>query len=100
MKMGIERVLKERFGGELKEVMQADDNGDIFSSSVTIDAVDAHLDSLRPAIMNYGGEVTVVDISEDSIKIAYNGPEPILHGIKAAIKDKFPTILEINVIST
>ena len=105
MKLGIERVLKERFGGRLKEVLQADENGMLLSqssTSTTIAAIDAHLDTLRPAIVNYGGEIQVLDLLEDNtvVSISYTGPEPILMGIKAAIKDKFPSVSDVVVIET
>ena len=60
-------------------------------------AVDAHLEMLRPAIRNYGGSVEVVSV--DAVKgecqVKYQGPAPIGMGIQAAIKDKFPDIKEV-----
>lgn len=60
-------------------------------------AVDAHLEMLRPAIRNYGGSVEVVSV--DTVKgecqVKYQGPAPIGMGIQAAIKDKFPDIKEV-----
>ena len=98
MKMGIERVLKERFGDALKEVLQADESGALVNQdAVTVALVDAHLDTLRPAIVNYGGEVHVLELSATSVTISYTGPPPILVGIKAAIKDKFPSIETVEV---
>ena len=72
------------------------------STSTTIAAIDAHLDTLRPAIVNYGGEIQVLDLLEDNtvVSISYTGPEPILMGIKAAIKDKFPSVSDVVVIET
>ncbi|XP_024368329.1 uncharacterized protein [Physcomitrium patens] len=90
MKMGIERVLMEKFGDVLKEVVQVDKQ-DIGASVL---AVDEHLEMLRPAIRNYGGSVEVVSV--DTVKgecqVKYHGPAPIGMGIQAAIKDKFPDI--------
>ncbi|KAG0616195.1 hypothetical protein M758_5G097900 [Ceratodon purpureus] len=93
MKMGIERVLMEKFGDLLKEVVQVDKQ----EIGASIPAIDAHLEMLRPAIRNYGGSVEVVSV--DTVKgecqVKYQGPAPIGMGIQAAIKDKFPDIKEV-----
>ena len=98
MKMGIERVLKERFGDQLVDVRQADETGAIIgAAAVTAEAIDAHLDTLRQAITNYGGDVRTLEVADGVAFIRYSGPDAILVGIKAAIRDKFPSIEEVNV---
>lgn len=61
-------------------------------------AVNSHLDILRPAIKNYGGNVEVLSVEDGDCVVKYMGPESIGSGIKAAIKDKFPDI--VNVVFT
>lgn len=58
-------------------------------------AVNRHLDILRPAIRNYGGSVEVLSIEEGECVVSYTGPETIGSGIKAAIKEKFPDITNV-----
>ncbi|THG18869.1 nifU-like protein 1, chloroplastic [Camellia sinensis] len=60
MKMGIERVLKEKFGDAVKDIRQVYD--DDHTSETTVEAVNGHLDILRPAIKNYGGNVQVLSV--------------------------------------
>lgn len=91
MKMGIERVLKEKFGDALKEIRQVDQQ----NIHATVVSVNSHLDMLRPAIHNYGGSVEVDSIEGEICHVKYNGPDQIGVGIKAAIKDKFPEITEV-----
>ncbi|KAE8704153.1 NifU-like protein 1 [Hibiscus syriacus] len=74
MKMGIERVLKEKFGDA---------------------EVNRHLDILRLAIKNYGGSVEVFSIDGGECVVNYTGPESIGSRIKAAIKEKFPDITNV-----
>lgn len=92
MKLGIERVLKEKFGDALKEICQVYDEQ---VSENTIEAVDRHLDILRPAIKNYGGSVQVLSVKGGDCVVKYAGPESIGLGIKAAIKEKFPDIANV-----
>ena len=54
-----------------------------------------HLDILRPAIKNYGGEVEVIAIKGADCTVKYKGPDTIGSGIKAAIKEKFPDISNV-----
>ncbi|PSS14744.1 NifU-like protein [Actinidia chinensis var. chinensis] len=92
MKMGIERVLKEKFGDAVKDIRQVYDDQ---ISQTTVEAVNGHLDILRPAIKNYGGSVEVLSIEGGDCLVKYVGPESIGSGIKAAIKEKFPDITNV-----
>ncbi|KAG8389592.1 hypothetical protein BUALT_Bualt02G0245100 [Buddleja alternifolia] len=93
MKMGIERVLKEKFGDAIKDICQVYDEQ---ISETTVEAVNGHLDILRPAIKNYGGSVEVLSIVGGNCTVKYNGPESIGSGIKAAIKERFPDIVNVE----
>ncbi|RAL42054.1 hypothetical protein DM860_011837 [Cuscuta australis] len=96
MKMGIERVLKEKFGDALKDIQQVNLEN---ITETTVEAVNAHLDILRPAIRNYGGSVDVVSVEGNGdCHVKYVGPESIGSGIKAAIKERFPNV--VNVVFT
>ncbi|XP_058083355.1 nifU-like protein 1, chloroplastic [Magnolia sinica] len=92
MKMGIERVLKEKFGEAVKDIKQVSDDQ---QTETTVEAVNGHLNILRPAIKNYGGSVEVISVDGGDCHVKYVGPESIGSGIKAAIKEKFPDIVNI-----
>ncbi|KAK9139141.1 hypothetical protein Scep_008822 [Stephania cephalantha] len=93
MKMGIERVLKEKFGDAVKDIQQVYDDQD---NTATVEAVNRHLDVLRPAIKNYGGSVEVISVDGGDCIVNYQGPESIGSGIKAAIKEKFADIINVT----
>ncbi|XP_004288551.1 PREDICTED: nifU-like protein 1, chloroplastic [Fragaria vesca subsp. vesca] len=95
MKMGIERVLKEKFGDALKDIQQVFDEE---NRETTVEAVNGHLDILRPAIKNFGGSVEVLSVEGGDCHVKYVGPDSIGSGIRAAIKEKFPDI--VNVVFT
>ncbi|KAI4349770.1 hypothetical protein L6164_010327 [Bauhinia variegata] len=92
MKMGIERVLKEKFGDQVKDIRQVYDEE---NKEITVEAVNNHLDILRPAIKNFGGSVEVLSVEGADCLVKYEGPESIGSGIKAAIKEKFPDIVNV-----
>ncbi|XP_078160248.1 NFU domain protein 1 isoform X1 [Carex rostrata] len=92
MKMGIERVLKEKFGDTIKDIQQVDNE---LPTETTVEAVNNHLEILRPAIKNYGGSVEVLSVDGEDCLVKYVGPESIGSGIKAAIKEKFPDIVNV-----
>ncbi|XP_051181471.1 nifU-like protein 1, chloroplastic [Lolium perenne] len=94
MNMGIERVLKEKFGDAIKDIRQVFD-GDQPPAETTPEAVNRHLDILRPAIANYGGSVEVLAVDGEDCMVKYDGPESIGSGVKAAIKEKFPDITNV-----
>eukprot|EP00951_Prasinocladus_malaysianus_P039779 scaffold448861_cov43-Prasinocladus_malaysianus.AAC.1 len=90
MKMGIERSLKAAFGDQIARVVQMKR-----VEPASVEAVNEHLDKLRPAITNYGGSIEVLRIDEGKCHVKYTGPAPIAQGVQAAIKDTFPTIQEV-----
>ncbi|XP_059457438.1 nifU-like protein 1, chloroplastic [Corylus avellana] len=92
MTMGIERVLKEKFGDAVKDIRQVDDGE---ARETTVEAVNGHLDVLRPAIKNYGGSVEVLSVEGGDCLVKYVGPESIGTGVKAAIKEKFPDLVNV-----
>lgn len=92
MQMGIERVLKEKFGDAVREIRQVYDDE---VRETTAEAVNRHLDILRPAIANYGGSVEVLSVEAGGCLVKYTGPESIGSGVKAAIKEKFPDITNV-----
>lgn len=91
--MGIERVLKEKFGDAVKDIRQVYD--DDHTSETTVEAVNGHLDILRPAIKNYGGSVEVLSVEGGDCLVKYVGPDSIGSGVKAAIKERFPDITNV-----
>ncbi|NP_001238705.1 NifU-like protein 1, chloroplastic [Glycine max] len=97
MTMGIERVLKEKFGDAVKDIRQ------VYLTEpreTTVEAVNNHLEILRPAIKNYGGSVEVVSVEGGECEVKYVGPDSIGSGIKATIKEKFPDILNVTFTTT
>ncbi|CAA0824928.1 NifU-like protein 1- chloroplastic [Striga hermonthica] len=96
MKMGIERVLKEKFGDAIKDICQVNDEQ---VTETTVEAVNRHLDILRPAIKNFGGSVEVLSVVGGDCLVKYEGPNSIGSGIKAAIKEKFPDIVNVEFVS-
>lgn len=61
-----------------------------------LQAVNSHLDVLRPAIKNYGGSVEVLSVVGGDCVVRYVGPDSIGSGIKAAIKERFPEIVNVE----
>ncbi|CAK7348471.1 unnamed protein product [Dovyalis caffra] len=92
MKMGIERVLKEKFGDAVKDIRQVSDEE---PKETNVEAVNDHLDILRPAIKNFGGSVEVLSVENGECRVQYAGPDSIGSGIRAAIKEKFPDIVDV-----
>lgn len=92
MKMGIERSLKAAFGDQLVEVLQV---GAAEEGGATAEAVDMHLNMLRGAVAAYGGSVEVVSVEQGICTLRYKGPKPIGYGLRAAVRDKYPDIIEV-----
>ncbi|KAG6466779.1 hypothetical protein ZIOFF_075412 [Zingiber officinale] len=93
LEVGPELVLGSSFCDahvELKLVLIEEAN-----IETTVEAVNNHLEILRPAIRNYGGSIEVVSVEGGDCSVRYSGPDSIGSGIKAAIKEKFTDIINV-----
>jgi Fe-S cluster biogenesis protein NfuA len=105
MKMGIERVLREKFGTVLGDVVQVDPNDDDNNNNedgnsgdgktlkrkaneLTIDAVQAEVDRMSGAIVAMGGVVRIVNVDPIGVvTIDYRGPNRVKRGLELALLD-------------
>lgn len=92
MKMGIERVLREKFGTRLGEVVDATEaptpgaEGD--ATELTLEAVQAEVRRISQAIIALGGVVRVVDVDPlGVVEIEYRGPNRVKKGLEMALLD-------------
>ena len=102
MTMGIERALKATFGAAVKQVIEVGGAGGAGGAAsagpppASVEAVDGHLGTLRPALAAYGATVEPVSVKGGVCMVRFTGPAPILMGITAALKDRFPDIKEVK----
>ncbi|KAL7474894.1 hypothetical protein ACHAW6_000840, partial [Cyclotella cf. meneghiniana] len=91
MKMGIERVLKEKFGAKLNDVIQIDPEGSVEDgkpTELTMDAVQAEVKRLSQAINAMGGVVRVVSVDPIGVvEIEFRGPNKVRKGLELALLD-------------
>mmetsp|Transcript_14386 Transcript_14386/g.28761 ORF Transcript_14386/g.28761 Transcript_14386/m.28761 type:complete len:449 (-) Transcript_14386:70-1416(-) len=85
MKMGIERVLKEKFVG-LGEVLQVE-GGEVVQE-LSAEIVEAELGRMRQAITAMGGVVKLVEVTElGVVKLEFRGSTKIRFGVELAVRD-------------
>ena len=91
MKMGIERVLKEKFGDRLGDVIQVEPGGGEEggkASELTIDAVQAEVNRMSAAITAMGGVVRVISVDPIGVvEIEFRGPNRVKKGLELALLD-------------
>ena len=96
MKMGIERSLRAQFGEQLVDVVAV--NGTTENEKASKEGVDMHLNMLRGAVAAYGGTIEVESVEDSIATLKYKGPLPIGYGIVAAVRDKFPDLVDVVMI--
>mmetsp|Transcript_28664 Transcript_28664/g.52318 ORF Transcript_28664/g.52318 Transcript_28664/m.52318 type:complete len:469 (-) Transcript_28664:208-1614(-) len=92
MKMGIERVLREKFGEALGEVLQVDpdagEDGEGASDGLTMESVQAEVNRISQAIVAMGGVVRVLNVDPiGEVEIEYRGPNRVKKGLELALLD-------------
>ena len=94
MKGGIEKLLKQKFGAAVDEVVNV--SGD--AEEMTVETLEAHLEKLRKSIASYGGEVSVESLDSRGICILrFKGPQALAFSIAQALKQKFPLVRECKI---
>jgi Fe-S cluster biogenesis protein NfuA len=88
MKMGIERVLKENFP-DMNEVKQVEDEDNANPTELTLEAVEAGVDRVKPAIIAMGGVVRIigVDSASGEVVLEFRGANKVRGGLELAILD-------------
>jgi len=97
MQMGIERVLKENFV-DLGEVLQVEDEShvDANATELTIEAVEAEVKRIAPAIIALGGSVQIVSVEPTGeVTMKFSGSQKIKQGLELAVRD-VPLVTEIT----
>lgn len=91
MQMGIERVLREKFGERLGEVLQAEpeeEEGEGKPKELTMGVVQAEVDRISTAIVAMGGVVRVVGVDPIGVvEIDFRGPNRVRKGLELALLD-------------
>lgn len=87
MQMGIERVLKENFGADVK-VEQVED-GEAKPTSLSYGMVQDEVDRIKPAITAMGGVVRIesVDAETGVVVLQFRGASRVQQGLELAIRD-------------
>ena len=87
MQMGIERVLKESFGADVKVEQVQDPDGT--PTSLSFEMVQDEVDRIKPAIIAMGGVVRVLNVDADTgvVKLQFRGASRVQSGLELAIRD-------------
>ena len=93
MKGGIEKLLKQKFGDAVEEVV--DVSGEL--EEMTIETIEGHLEKLRKSIASYGGEASVESLERGVCVLKFRGPKALAFSIAQAIKTKFPLVRECKI---
>lgn len=88
MQMGIERVLKENFA-DLNEVLQVEDEENAKPTELTLEAVEAEVNRIKPAIIAMGGVVRIVSVDPEDgeVTLEYRGANKVRQGLELAVLD-------------
>ena len=95
MKMGIERVLLEKFGSGLGEVVQVDPEegegggeGGGAATELTVGAIQAEVNRMSNAMVAMGAVVRVVGVDPVGVaEIEFRGPNKVRKGLELALLD-------------
>ncbi|KAK4535464.1 hypothetical protein CDCA_CDCA05G1489 [Cyanidium caldarium] len=104
MKMGVERILRERFGDDrIGEVVALElDTVDGANGAETdlADQCEDCLDEIRPTLYAFGGMVEVLDVKTDGVRLRYRGPDTLRQSIDARLRQRLRGLKQVTFVET
>jgi Fe-S cluster biogenesis protein NfuA len=87
MQMGIERVIKEKFGEV--NIFRTEEDPEAQPKELTFKAVEDEVNRLRPAIIAMGGAISIesIDVPTGTVNIKFQGAEKVKNGLELALLD-------------
>lgn len=96
MKLGVERVLRERFGEAIADVIAVSDPAAALKAELSIELCEKALDDVRATVTGFGGAVTTLSASAGCIRLKYHGPPTLKYGIELMLRDKVPNVQTVE----
>lgn len=93
MKGGIEKLLKQKFGSAVDEVVNVGED----LPEMTVETIEEYLGKLRNSITQHGGEVSVESLERGVCVLKFKGPQALAFSIAQALKTKFPFVRECKI---
>ena len=104
MKMGVERILRERFGDDrIGEVVALELDTVDGTNGADIDLADQCedcLDEIRPTLYAFGGMVEVLDVNTDGVRLRYRGPDKLRQSIDARLRQRLRGLKQVTFTET
>lgn len=95
MKLGIERVLREKFGDAVADIVAIADPAAALKAEMSSELCDKALDEIRPTITGLGGSVTTLSATRGHIHLQYSGPSSLKYGIELMLRDKLANVQSV-----
>ena len=93
MKGGIEKLLKQKFGSAVDEVVNVGED----LPEMSVETIEEYLGKLRNSITQHGGEVSVESLERGVCVLKFKGPQALAFSIAQALKTKFPFVRECKI---
>jgi Fe-S cluster biogenesis protein NfuA len=92
MQLGVERVLREKFGEAIGQVIAISDPAAALKSELSVEACERALDEVRPSVTAFGGIMNVMSAAAGEVHLQYSGPSKLAYAIEHLLKEKVPNI--------
>jgi Fe-S cluster biogenesis protein NfuA len=92
MQLGVERVLREKFGEAIGEVIAISDPAAALKSELSVEACERALDEVRPSVTAFGGNMNVISAAAGKVQLQYSGPPKLAYAIEHLLKEKVPNV--------
>lgn len=88
MQQGVEKALLRKFGSQISSVVSADEDTAPSSHDISLRNCQAALASIEGILQGFGASVSVLEVDEDEVVVAFSGPPSLKLGVEQTLRDK------------
>jgi Fe-S cluster biogenesis protein NfuA len=92
MQLGVERVLREKFGDAIGQVIAISDPAAALKAELSVEACERALDEVRASVTALGGNIAVLSATAGQVEVHYTGPSKLAYAIEHLLKEKVPNV--------
>lgn len=94
MHLGVEKTLRAAFGSQISNVVVIDEPA--WSDIVSVDKCQQAIQSIEGILNAFGASVHLVEVDEDEVILAFNGPASMKVAVERVIREKVPGVAAVT----
>lgn len=94
MHLGVEKTLRTKFGNQIVSIVVVDEPA--WSDVISFQKCQQALNSIQDVVRAFGGTVRLIEVDEDEVILAYDGPANMKVAVERVLREKVPGVAAVT----